>query len=136
MNKNSIVEKIAQRSIESYIMLKLPLGYSLVQNAKSIVKNHAGVDIQDEDLEEVLARFLDLIVFSLMKDVKDLGSEMPQPDAFYKIVGDVIKESQEDGDIEFADDDEDRFPSGDDDSDDELMFGDDAEEQDEEGLRF
>lgn len=102
--------KIAERVLTSYMVLKVPLGYALVKNAKAIIEQHTGADIEDEDLEEIFARFLDLVVFALVKDTQ-AGGEMPQPDEFYAVAKEVLDSLKEDEDEDEGDDfaDESRF---------------------------
>ena len=99
--------KVADRIVNSYMVLKVPVGYSFIHNAKSIISAHAGVDVADEDLEAIIARFLDLVIFSLTKDPERAGDAMPSTDQFFQIVDEVLSSSERyDGDEdEFEDED-------------------------------
>jgi hypothetical protein len=131
MKTKKIADKIASRVVNSYMVLKVPLGYSLVRNAKQIIEQQTGISVADEDLEEIFARFLDLVVFGLTKDTENVGSSMPQPDSFYQVAKEVLESSDEydDDEDELGDDDMDRFDVGLGDDEDE-----DEDESDDEGL--
>lgn len=107
MSKNSkkIADKIASRTIESYLMLKVPVGYSLMKNTKALIESQLGEAPTDDELEEIYARFLDLVIFGLMRDVKEIGTSFPEPNHFYDVVKEVMQESSQDQD----DDDQDFY---------------------------
>lgn len=102
--------KIAERLLTSYMVLKVPLGYALVRNAKSAIEQQTGAQIEDEDLEEIFARFLDLVVFALMKDTQS-GAQMPKPEEFYAVAKEVLDSLNEDEEDEegLPEEDLDRF---------------------------
>lgn len=93
---------------KSYMVLKVPVGYSLLKNAKAIIEHKTGTKVDDEDLEEIFARFLDLVVFGLMKDTENVGSAMPSADAFVEVADEVLTNSDKyDDELDFDDEDED-----------------------------
>jgi len=124
--KNKVAEKIASRMsianriVNSYMVLKVPVGYSFIHNAKAIINAHCGYQIEDEDLEAIIARFLDLVIFSLTKDPEHAGDAMPSTDQFFQIVDEVLQSSENRyGDDEDMDDDMDRYDDEDFDDEDE-----------------
>jgi hypothetical protein len=110
---------IASRIVNAYMVLKVPVGYSFIHNAKSIISAHSGVAVEDEDLEAIIARFLDLVIFSLTKDPDHAGDSMPSTEQFFQIVDEVLQSSDRYGDDE---DDMDRYDDEDLDDEDEGRF--------------
>lgn len=103
-NNNKIADKIASRTKEAYLMLKVPVGYSLMRNTRALLLNQMGTDATDEDLEEIFARFLDLVIFGLMRDSNQIGSSFPSPEHFYEVVKEVMEQKQaeqNDGDFSY-----------------------------------
>jgi len=102
-NNKKIADRIASRTVEAYLMLKVPVGYSLMRNTKALIQSQLGAEAQDEDLEEIFARFLDLVIFGLMRDSNQIGSSFPSPEHFYEVVKEVMQEQdtqdQDDGDF-------------------------------------
>jgi len=92
--KDKIADKIATRKIEAYLMLKVPVGYSLMRNARALLQNQLGFQASDEDMEEIFARFLDLVIFGLMRDSDQLGGAFPSPEHFYEVVKEVQLQKQ------------------------------------------
>ncbi len=100
-------EKIANRIIQSYLMLKVPVGYALVKNCRSLIEARTGEAVDDEELENVLIRFLDLTLFYLNKE----GTTPNLKEEFYNITDEVLSNREEDEDEELEDRDygRDRF---------------------------
>ena len=118
---------VANRLVNSYMVLKVPVGYSFIHNAKAIISAHCGISVEDEDLEAIIARFLDLVIFNLTKDPDHAGDSMPSTDQFFQIADEVLATSEnrygdDDGD------DEDRY-----DGDGEDGEDDDFDDEDDEG---
>lgn len=129
---SSVVDRIARQHTiahrivkKSYMVLKVPVGYSFIHNAKAIIGAHTGAQVEDEDLEAIIARFLDLVIFSLTKDPEHAGDTMPTTDQFFQIVDEVLQSSEN---RYFNDDEEDDLDRYDEDED---LDEDDDEEGDE-----
>ena len=95
VKNNKIADKIATRTVEAYLMLKVPVGYSLLRNTKALLQSQMGADVSDEDLEEIFARFLDLVIFGLMRDSNQIGSSFPSPEHFYEVVQEVMQQNED-----------------------------------------
>lgn len=118
------IEKVADKIVNSYMALKIPVGYSFIHNAKQILQQQFGCEIDDDQLQEVFARFLDAIIFGLIKDTQNVGGAMPTAENFYAIALEVLQNSyDENEDDEDEDEDLSRYdmPLFDDDEDDQSQ---------------
>jgi len=104
MDSKSRINKIANRIITSYMALKIPVGYSIATNTKHVLMAKFGCEFSDEQIEEIFARFLDVVVFGLIRDTNNVGSGLPQAEDFYNIAYEVyqqdLQQEQEDADDE------------------------------------
>lgn len=98
-------QKIANNIMQkkAYLVLKVPVGYALLKNSKDVLQNKVGLRVDDEDLEEIFSRFLDLVIFGLMKDTENMGNSMPSADAFIQVAEEVLEDKYENEDEEFED---------------------------------
>jgi hypothetical protein len=99
-------QKIANNIMQkkAYMVLKVPVGYALLKNSKDVLQKKIGIQVQDEDLEEIFARFIDLVIFGLMKDTENVGTSMPSADAFVQVAEEVLQDNY-DSDEDFEDSD-------------------------------
>jgi hypothetical protein len=109
---NKKAQKIANNIMQkkAYMVLKVPVGYALLKNSKDVLQKKIGIGVQDEDLEEIFARFIDLVIFGLMKDTENVGTSMPSADAFVQVAEEVLQDNYDDSedfeDSDFDDDSE------------------------------
>lgn len=67
VNENKIASKVAERFKQAFLSVKLPVNYALVVNCKKLLAEH-NLDCDDEMLEEILSRYLDLVIYGLCND--------------------------------------------------------------------
>lgn len=61
---NKIASKVAERFKQAFLSIKLPVNYALVVNCKKLLAEH-NLECDDEMLEEILSRYLDLVIYGL-----------------------------------------------------------------------
>lgn len=106
---SKIASKVAHRFKVSFLSVKLPVNYALVVNCKKLL-SESQIEADDEMLEEILSRYLDLVIYGLCNGAS------PSKEDLLAIAKEVVGEydveedfDDEDFDDEFDFEDEGRF---------------------------
>jgi hypothetical protein len=98
---NKIANRVARRFKQAYLSVKIPVNYAFVLNCKKLLAEQ-NIEAEDEDLLEILSRYLDLVIFGLC------NGSTPSQDDLINIANEVVSEYNDlDGDEDFEEDFED-----------------------------
>lgn len=98
--------KIADRIINGYLTVKVPIGYAFIRRAKGLIESKLGESPSDDELESIASRLLDLVLYALSNEGQPSeGQKMPSMEDFFQIAQEVMHEDDEDE--EEGDDEED-----------------------------
>lgn len=99
MRTRKIAHKVSERFKKAFLSVKIPVNYALVVNCKKLLQE-SEIDADDDMLEEILSRYLDLVIYGLC------NNSTPTKEDLLNIALEVMDESEEDFDEdEFEDDD-------------------------------
>lgn len=96
-NRLKVATKVAERFKTAFLSVKLPVNYALVVNCKKLL-SESQIEVDDEMLEEILSRYLDVVVYGLCNNTT------PSKEDLLSIALEVSEEFQDDLDEDFSDD--------------------------------
>lgn len=108
-----IANKVADRFKKAHLSVKIPVNYALVVNFKKMLLEN-GIFADEGILEEILSRYLDLVVYGLC------NNSSPSKEDLLNVASEVLEEIE---DEELDDEEFDEFEDEDfDDEEDEGRF--------------
>jgi hypothetical protein len=100
--RHRVAAKVAERFKEAFLSIKLPVNYALVVNCKKLLSEN-NLNCDDEMLEEILSRYLDLVIYGLCND------SVPTKEDLLNVATEVMSEYDDMGLSESDFDEEEEF---------------------------
>lgn len=91
--RSKIATRVSERFKKSFLSVKIPVNYALVVNCKKLLEE-SEIQADDEMLEEILSRYLDLVIYGLCNGAS------PSKDDLLNIAREVSEEYDEEYDLE------------------------------------
>jgi DNA repair ATPase RecN len=103
-----IANRVARRFKQAYLSMKIPVNYAFIVNCKKMLSEQ-GIEVEDEDLQEILSRYLDLVIYGLCNGTAPSKEDLINiAQDFVTEYNDLDEDEDEDEDLEFYEQ-EDRF---------------------------
>ena len=95
MRTEKVASNVADRFKRAFLSIKIPVNYALVLNCKRILE---GYNLSNEMLVDILARYLDLVIYGICNDTS------PTKEDLLKIAAEVASEYEAISENEYSED--------------------------------